>query len=489
MLPRQCRWPESNKESRRPVVSAEMDAQASIQTGPTAVATPRDREVAPGRACVDTSRSRRLPILMEMVGALSRASEPAEVLRAFVLEFRKLYGPQGYVSLSTRGLKPGEYKITRLLHDHESDRIGEADPWGEWAALPVHRGGFLGEIIRQAYPQIIHNLYLRDDPVLGDALQEYGSMMAIPLFDGGEPLNWLITLRRHPASFTIEEVEESILRSNLGGAMVKNVMITRRLREANERIRREIEQIASIQRALLPRETPVIPGVSIATSYHTYDQAGGDYYDFLPLCPRPAPGQPEGAGPWGLLIADAAGHGPAAAVLMAMLHAILHAYPRQPQNPGEVLDHANEHLCQKGIRSSYVTGFFAIYDPPTRRLSYARAGHPPPLLKDPGPGGGVLRLDAVGSIPLGIMPGIRHEHSTITLQPGQTVVLYTDGITEAMSPDGMMFGVDGVEAALKRCSGMPGCVHDSINDALRAHEGNVRPNDDQTLVALRVDDE
>ncbi|MDY7110158.1 MAG: PP2C family protein-serine/threonine phosphatase [Planctomycetota bacterium] len=465
-----------------------MDVKASIETEATVAAVPSNGEIFAGRACVDTSRSRRLPVLMEMVGALSRAGEPAEVLHAFAVEFRKLYGPQAYVSLSTRGLGPGEYKITRLLQDDESDRIGDADPWAKWTSLPVHRGGFLGDIIRQAYPQIIHNLHLRDDPVLGDSLQDYGSLMAIPLFDGGEPLNWSISLRRDPASFTVEELEEDVIRSNLGGAMVKNVMITRQLREANETIRREVEQIATIQRALLPKETPDIPGLSIAASYHTYDQAGGDYYDFLPLRPT-MPGQPDGVGPWGLLIADAAGHGPAAAVLMAMLHAILHAYPRQPENPGEVLDHANEHLCRKGIKSSYITGFFAIYDPPTRRLTYARAGHPPPLLKDPGPGGAVRRLDAVGSIPLGILPDVRHEHSTITLQPGQTVVLYTDGITEAMSPNGAMFGVDGVEAALERCSGMPGCVHDSISDALRAHEADVRPSDDQTLVALRVDDE
>ncbi|GAG16508.1 unnamed protein product, partial [marine sediment metagenome] len=148
-----------------------MVSKAPIQTEPSVIAAPPPEEIMAGRACLDTSRSERLPILMEMVGALSRASKPAEVLRAFAMEFRKLYGPQGYISISTRGLKPGEYKITRLLQDHESHRIGDADPWGEWASLPVHRGGFLGEIIRQAYPQIIQNLHLRDDPVLGEALR------------------------------------------------------------------------------------------------------------------------------------------------------------------------------------------------------------------------------------------------------------------------------------------------------------------------------
>jgi len=448
---------------------------------------PSHEEIMAGTACVDTSRSTRLPILMEMVGALSRAAQPGDVLRAFTDGYSKLHGPRGYISLSTRGLKPGEYKITRLVHADEADGIHDADPWRDWNLLPIHRGGFLGEIIRQAYPQIVRHLYLRDDPVLGDALKDYGSLMAIPLFDNGEPLNWAITLRRDPESFAIEEMEESILRSNLGGAMVKNTMITRQLRQANETIRREVQQIAAIQRALLPKTVPDIPGLSIAVSYETYDQAGGDYYDFLPLRWDHERGRADANGPWGLLIADAAGHGPAAAVLMAMLHAILHAYPKQPESPAEVLNHANGHLCRKGIENSYVTAFFAIHDPPTRRLTYARAGHPPPLVKSPGPGGSARRLDAVGNVPLGVLPTTTYEDAAITLEPRQTVVLYTDGITEAMSPEREIFGVRGVEAALECCEGLPGCVHECLKKALRKHEAGVRPSDDQTLLALRVE--
>jgi sigma-B regulation protein RsbU (phosphoserine phosphatase) len=94
----------------------------------------------------------------------------------------------------------------------------------------------------------------------------------------------------------------------------------------------------------------------------------------------------------------------------------------------------------------------------------------------------------VGDVPLGILPTATYEDAAITLEPRQKVVLYTDGITEAMSPARVMFGVEGVEAALERCSGMPGCVHDSITEALLEHESNIRPSDDQTLVVLRVDD-
>jgi sigma-B regulation protein RsbU (phosphoserine phosphatase) len=418
------------------------------------------------------------------------------VQRAFGRGMASLTTVDGYISLSTRGLPPGQYKITRQYTDGERlwYEEGEADPWSNAHLLNVHEGGFLGDLIRKAYPEIIHNLHLADDPVLGDVLRPFGSLMAVPLFDGGEPLNWGIMLREADDGFSMQDLEETILRGNLIGTSVKNVLNIRELEDANRRIRREMEQIATIQQALLPKAMPKIPGAMLAASYQVFDEAGGDYYDFFPLGGRaamriPIPtGRMAGTGPWGVLVADAAGHGPAASVLMAMLHAILHAYPEVPENAAAVLDHANEHLCAKGIESSFVTAMFAIYEPRTHTFRYARAGHPPAILKDPGHDNPVRRLDEVGGVPLGVLPDITFEEATVQLEPGQSVVMYTDGITEAMSPDGTMFGVEGIEHALVRCSGEPECVQDSIGGALLQHESGVRPSDDQTLVVLKVMD-
>lgn len=459
--------------------------QPTIDTQPDQRAGEWREQMLSGMACVDTSGSPRIPVLMEMVGALSRAGRPQEVLREFSAGLNKLQRNDGFISLSTRDLPPGHYRITRMLTDGSPRHMDATDPWHNREAIPVHSGGFLGEIIRQAYPELIHHLRIHDDPVVGNKLSKFGSLMAIPLFDGGEPLNWSVALRMEPEGYTIEDLEDAILRNNLVGSTVRNVLAKEQIALAHETIRGEINRIADIQRALLPERMPTISGLTLAARYETFDTAGGDYYDFLPLG-RTADGTGDPDAPWCLLVADASGHGPAAAVVMAMLHAILHAYPQIPPGPADVLRHLNSHLCDKRIEGTFVTAFLAIYDPRSRKLDYARAGHNPPLLKNAGAGGAVRRLDDVGGVPLGVMPDVEYEQATIMLNAGQSLVLYTDGITEAMNPRRTMFGIEGIERALVQCTGEPECVVSSVGSALQEHEAGVRPSDDQTLVIARV---
>jgi sigma-B regulation protein RsbU (phosphoserine phosphatase) len=462
--------------------SSAIDASTVATPGGNGVEAERlgGRDVQ-GMACLDTSQNPRIPILMEMVAGLSRARDAKSVLREFSVGLRRLRGPRGYLSISTRGLHPGEYKITRLVHPEDTDdRFSDADPWGAWESLPVHKGGFVGDIIRQAYPELIHQLNVRHDPVMGDRLARYRSLMAVPLFDNGEPLNWSISMSEDPEGFSESELEESILRANLGGTAVRNVIIANKLRDANERTKLEVKRIANIQRSLLPQTLPKFPGISVATSYETFDTAGGDLYDFSTL--EAVEGLPRRLE---ILVADASGHGPAASVVTAMLNAILYAYPNRTDGPGKVLTFANQHLHAKRLEGTFVTAFLAHFDHESRKLIYARAGHPPPVIKSPGLKGGVRRLDDVGGIPLGIADDIEYEDGCTTLAPDETVVMFTDGVTEALDPRGVMFGLAGIERALEDCTGEAPCTIDHINASLKAHEGGRRPGDDQTVVAIR----
>jgi len=143
-------------------------------------------------------------------------------------------------------------------------------------------------------------------------------------------------------------------------------------------------------------------------------------------------------------------------------------------------------LYEAGLEGNFVTAFFAVFDPLTGTLTYARAGHNPPLLKNAGTGGAVRRVDDVGGVPLGVIDHAEYETGRLTLQRGQTLVLYTDGIVEAMDPRRQMFGVEGIERALEQCTGEPECVINSLRVALREHEAGVRPADDQTIEARQA---
>lgn len=435
----------------------------------------------------------RIEIVLDLVRSLSEAKSPAEVLRAFSTGMVQLNGPSGFISLSTRDTEPGDYRITRLLTDDNVVDIHKIDPWEAIERPDASRGGLLGRIIATARPVVINDLRVEDDPVLGNAIAHYRSLLAVPLFEKGEALNWGIQLRRETDAFDADEVEDMLLRSNLVGNTVRHVRTAEELKDANRIIRDEVQRIAAIQRALLPEKLPDIPGLELAVDYQTFDHAGGDMYFFHEMGTDPAgfhDDEPDGT--WGMLIGDVSGHGPAAAVVMAMVESMLGGLPEQPTRPGEVLEYLNRRLCAKRIDTTFVTMFTLIYDPATRELSYARAGHPPPLWRkgcapDAADPPEVEQLDAVGGLPLGVIPNEDYADASITLDPGHTVILYTDGIPETRAPNGAFFGVAGIEEAAHQCDGDAQCAVNTIRNSVRFHERGGRPQDDQTLLVLRVE--
>lgn len=290
-----------------------------------------------------------------------------------------------------------------------------------------------------------------------------------------------------------------MLRTTLIGATAASVLANQRLRAASDWIQSEVDQIAQIQRSLLPQEEPDVPGLSFAASYATFDRAGGDYYDLLPLRHLPdelplARYTEDLASPWAILIADASGHGPSAAVVVAMLHAILHGYqpPQEgPPSPAEMLEQFSRRLFARriGAGASFVTAFLGIYDPVARTLTYANAGHHPPLLRTPRESGGlptVAELDSPRGTPMGVRDHVGAEDRTITLTPGQMILLFTDGVVEATGEGRGDFGIVALRDALARGPDDPRALIAHLAAALRAHESATRSHDDQTLVALHA---
>jgi sigma-B regulation protein RsbU (phosphoserine phosphatase) len=439
---------------------------------------------------LDLADNPRVERYTQMVCEISLARSPRDVLMAFSRHYWQLRPSDYMISMSTRGLPDGHYRVTRQIDmaalRAQASSLEALDPWGDRPPAPPRTGGFLGELIRRQRPLIVHDMNVRNDPVLGDALAQMGSAVVLPLYDQGHPVYWNLAFRKEPDYFAAEHLESSILIANLTAGTNTRLLLMDEVRTLNAALRREFDEVARIQRALLPRQVPAIKGLSIATSYLTSEQAGGDYYDFFPFQ----------NGAWGLLIADVSGHGAAAATVMAMLRGILHAY-RGPAAPDAVLRYANAQLLEAAIESTFVTAFLAVYEPGAATITYARAGHNPPRVKR-GRDGTVTSLctckadgkdppESADGPPLGLFDPYEISSHMLALRPMDTLVLYTDGISESMNAAGDLFGPDRLDHALATSSSEPARLIEAVHAALVHHTGHRPRRDDQTMVVVRYE--
>jgi sigma-B regulation protein RsbU (phosphoserine phosphatase) len=230
---------------------------------------------------------------------------------------------------------------------------------------------------------------------------------------------------------------------------------------------------------LLPPSTPVVANTSIAAWYRTARHSGGDYYDLDEM--------PDGR--LGVLIADVSGKGAAAAVLMVVLRTIVHETARsRVRGPAALLDYADSRLCALGLlqRGSFTTAFSCALDPATGTLTYSSAGHNPPRLLRVRQRT-VLSLDGARTTPLGMIDKpCTHTEESVVLMPCDLVVLYTDGITEAMSPEGEFFGTARLDEILRSLPEpvTPASAVEAVARAVGEFAGARPLSDDQTLLAL-----
>ena len=205
----------------------------------------------------------------------------------------------------------------------------------------------------------------------------------------------------------------------------------------HERVDRQLGMGAEIQAELLPNRCPLIEGVTVAARCRSAFEVGGDYYDFIPT-------QPQGSGPglaaarWALVIGDVMGKGVPAGLLMALLRGLLRAEVLSGHAPDRILHDLNQ-LAQEDLAHShrFVTLFYSDFDPRTRLLRYANAGHHPPLIWRRGTGQ-VERLDVPGVV-IGLQPGADYDTGQTLLEPGDVLLYFTDGVTEALGFRGERF--------------------------------------------------
>jgi sigma-B regulation protein RsbU (phosphoserine phosphatase) len=180
-------------------------------------------------------------------------------------------------------------------------------------------------------------------------------------------------------------------------------------------------------------------------------------------------------------IGDVSGKGPAAALIAAMLQGMFSLVGDARTGPGEVVSRLNRALCQRNIAPRYATFFYGVLEP-DGRLTYSNAGHPPPLLVT---ATGVHPLTAGGPI-LGVFESAAFPCETVTLAPGDTLVCYSDGVTDAEAPGGVHFGLDRLVAATRACGAAPPRQFvEGLLTAVRDFSDTASPTDDATIAVLR----
>lgn len=242
-----------------------------------------------------------------------------------------------------------------------------------------------------------------------------------------------------------------------------------------ERKKAELKIAHDIQMSFLPERLPEVPGFQLAALSLPAKEVGGDFYDAIPL-----PG-----GRTALVIADVSGKGVPAALFMALSRTVLRANSLVPRSARDAVSEANMLIAEDAKSGMFVTLFYAVADPGEKTLTYVNAGHNPPLLFRAGDGRPV-GLKGTGII-LGVMPEAEYGEETIHLASGDLVLLYTDGVTEAINPGEEQFGeerlIETVAGSLDR---PPAEIVDRVRDAVVRFSGDEPQFDDLTLMVLRV---
>ena len=276
--------------------------------------------------------------------------------------------------------------------------------------------------------------------------------------------------------------------------------VLRRTEAVRERMERELEIAYEMQQSFLPQTLPKVPDVEIAATMRPAREVGGDFYDVIPLS----------GGRVGVLIADVSDKGVSAALYMALARTLLraHSLSARPQYLSDALESAqvrrlmrsgslgalaalgavrqtNDYLTEHHSESCmFVTLFYAVYDPQSRLLTYVNAGHNPPFLHNTltGEHDWLRPTDMI----VGIMPDRPYEAQERQLSPGDVLVLYTDGVTEAFNPEHEMFGEERLaEVVLAHATASAQELVEAIETAVTAFAGQAPQSDDLTLLVMR----
>jgi len=348
-----------------------------------------------------------------------------------------------------------------LSREYMSQVLLEAD------RSPITRAAFAGEVVT------IGDLGSDDRVVYQTRAVEEGlvSGMIVGLIYRNKPLGTFHVYTGEMHAFSRSAAKLFVSIAKLTASAIENWRRDSEVAE-NQRVQRQLKLATDVQRRMLPRTNPTIPGYEIDARYVPSFEIGGDFYDFINLGPNV-----------GIAIGDVAGKGIAAGLLMAGVRSSLRAYAQDHYDIDQVMSRVNRSLAADTLVSEFATVFFGVLDPTAKRLTYCNAGHEPPyLLRN----GTVTKLEEGGMV-VGVDPEQVYKRGVAQLKAGDLLLFYTDGLPDAQNFDRKRFGKDRVLEALLECGNLSAKAAVShLLWQMRRFVGVNHPSDDTTIVVIRV---
>jgi sigma-B regulation protein RsbU (phosphoserine phosphatase) len=322
--------------------------------------------------------------------------------------------------------------------------------------------GLIGHVALSGKPFI--SLNVREEPRYINARARTRSEMVAPIISNNEVIGVFDLESDELNAYSKDDLEVLMLLASQVAIIIEKVMLHDSLLE-KQRLQTQLEVARQVQLELLPARDPELEGFDISAYNFPTEEVSGDYYDWVRIFDDQI----------GIVIADVSGKGVPAALLMAFLRASLRAATHIGYAPHISMSKVNYLLWESIERNQFVTSFYGILDASNRTLAYSNAGHNPPLVME---ADGKAHFEERGGVPLGMFRDSRYYEYYMTLEPGQMLVLYTDGATEAMNSVNDEYGRDRLVEAVRQCRHLSAremidFIHrDVINwtDGLGAHD-------------------
>jgi sigma-B regulation protein RsbU (phosphoserine phosphatase) len=339
--------------------------------------------------------------------------------------------------------------------------------------VPIQRG-LIGAAVSSRQTITVGDV--RRDPRYIVVHPETRSEMAVPLIYKGKVLGVLDLEHTRSNFFTEDNVHAVTTLAAQLAIAIENAGLYQRLAQEEQRLEDDLSMARKVQFRLMPQTMPDPVHAQLAARFVPARTIGGDLYDFLDY----------GDGRTAIVLGDVSGKGAAAALYAALVSGIMRSLAAQKPSPAQMLATLNEQLQERKLDAQYVTMLFAIWNDNDKTLQIANAGACQPLFCR---AKGVEPIQATG-IPLGMFPDVEYEEFTLSTQPGDMIVFYSDGMIDAENDRDEMFDIERLTAILaknRRCSATT--MVGNILKAVSAFQGNVEHFDDETVIALRVIDQ